>query len=338
MKYIDLRSDTVTKPDQGMLEAMFSSQLGDDVYGEDPTVNALQEKCAKLTGMEAALYVPSGVMSNQLAIKAHTTDGNEVILDAESHIFNYETAGGAVISRIQMLPLRGKNGLLDADDIEPFIRPVEYHFPETTLICIENTHNRSGGTIHSIEKIKNISALAKKHDIKLHMDGARIFNAIAETGISLKEYTSHLDSISICFSKGLGAPVGSILCGTKDVIKIARKWRKMLGGGMRQVGILAAAAIYALDNNVERLKTDNDRAKSFAKAMHESGNFEVDLDKVQTNLLIFKSKKYSQDEFIARMKEKGILTSSGSYDFLRIVFHKDLSEEDVEKAMKEFMK
>jgi threonine aldolase len=337
MKYIDLRSDTVTKPDQPMLDAMMSAALGDDVYGEDPTVNALQQKCAKLTGKEDALFVPTGVMGNQLAIKAHTSDGDEVIVEAESHIFNYETAAGAIISRVQMLPLKGNYGVLTTDDIAKYIRPDEYHFPKTKLICLENTHNRSGGTIVSIDAIRSVSELAKKNGIKMHLDGARIFNASVETKISIKEYANHFDSISFCFSKGLGAPVGSILCGSKEVIKLAKKWRKILGGGMRQVGIIAGAAIYALDNNVERLKTDNDRAKSFAKAMSESGNYDVDIDKVQTNLIIFKSKKYTQEEFIAKMREKGILTSSGSYDFLRIVFHKDLSEEDVQVSKKAFL-
>lgn len=336
MKYIDLRSDTVTRPDKPMLDAMMSAVLGDDVYGEDPTVNALQQKCATLTGKEDALFVPTGVMGNQLAIKAHTLDGDEVIVEAESHILNYETAAPAIISRVQLMPVRGNNGVLYAKDIAQFVRSREYYFPVTRLICLENTHNRAGGVILPIDSIKDVSGFAKKNGIKMHLDGARVFNAVVETGISLKEYASYFDSVAFCFSKGLGAPVGSIICGSKEFIAIARKWRKIIGGGMRQAGILAAAGLYALENNVERLKTDNDRAKNFSKELQKSGNYELP-GEVQTNIVIFKSKKHSKEDFIAKMKEKGILVSSGSYDWLRIIFHKDVSEEDMEKAKKEFL-
>jgi len=334
MKYIDLRSDTVTKPSKGMLAAMVKAKTGDDVFGEDPAINELQEKCAKLTGKEKALFVPTGVMGNQLAIKAHTLQGDEVIVESESHILNYETAASSIIANVQLLQLKGENGILDVETIRSHVRSNEYYFPKTRLICLENTHNRAGGVILPIKSIKSISTYAREYGIKMHLDGARIFNAIAETGISLKDYAYHFDTISFCFSKGLGCPIGSILCGDAETIDLAHKWRKILGGGMRQAGILGAAAIYALNNNVKRLKQDNTRAKQFAKALADSGNYKVDVENVHTNIVIFCSHKHSKEEFMKLAKSKGILLSSGSYDLIRAVFHMDLSENDVTKAIK----
>lgn len=333
---IDLRSDTLTKPDKQMLEAMMSAEVGDDVFMEDPTVNDLQRKCSILSGMDDALFVPTGVMGNQLAIKCHTDQGNEVIVESESHILNYETSAPSIISNVQLLPVKGKNGILYADDIKDYIRTSEYYFPVTKLICLENTHNRAGGIILPIESIESISQLAKEKGIKMHMDGARIFNAIAETEISLKTYASYFDSISFCFSKGLGCPVGSILCGSFDFIEKARKWRKILGGGMRQVGVLAAAAIYAMTNNVERLKTDNDRAKIFSKKLAELG-FEVNPELVHTNIIIFKHPKYNKEDLTNKFKNMGVMISSGSYDYSRIVFHKDITEENFQDLLNMFI-
>ncbi len=334
MKYIDLRSDTVTKPSKGMLDAMFKAKVGDDVFGEDETINKLQEKCAKLSGKEKALFVPTGVMGNQLAIKAHTLHGDEVIVENESHILNYETAGPSVISNVQLLPLKGENGVLDVETIRAHVRSREYYFPVTRLICLEQTHNRSGGTILPIKNIKAISTFARQYGIKMHLDGARIFNAIAETGISLEEYAYNFDTISFCFSKGLGCPVGSILCGDTETIALAHKWRKILGGGMRQAGFLAAAANYALDKNVKRLKEDNDNAKYFASELAKSDKYNIEVENVHTNIVIFSSKKYMKDEFMKLAKSKGVLLSSGSYDFIRGVFHLDLSKQDIKKAAK----
>jgi len=334
MKYIDLRSDTVTKPGKGMLDAMFKAKVGDDVFGEDETINKLQEKCAKLSGKERALFVPTGVMGNQLAIKAHTVQGDEVIVESESHILNYETAGPSVISNVQLLPLKGENGVLDVETIRAHVRSREYYFPVTKLICLEQTHNRSGGTILPIKNIKAISTFARQYGIKMHLDGARIFNAVAETGISLEEYAYNFDTVSFCFSKGLGCPVGSILCGDEETIKLAHKWRKILGGGMRQAGFLAAAAIYALDKNVKRLKEDNDNAKYFAAELAKSDAYNINVDKVHTNIVVFSSKKYMKDEFIPLARSKGVLLSSGSYDFTRAVFHLDLTKADVKKSAK----
>lgn len=333
MKYIDLRSDTVTRPSKGMLAAMMKAKVGDDVFGEDPAINELQKKCAELSGKESALFVPTGVMGNQLAIKAHTVQGDEVIVESESHILNYETAAPSVISNVQLLQLKGENGILDVETIRTHVRTNEYYFPKTRLICLENTHNRAGGIILPIKSIKAISTYAREYGIKMHLDGARIFNAIAETGISLKDYSYHFDTISFCFSKGLGCPIGSVLCGDAETIALAHKWRKILGGGMRQAGILGAAANYALKNNVKRLKEDNNRAKKFAAALSASGNYNINVENVHTNIVIFSSTKYSKEEFMKLAKAKGIFLSSGSYDFIRAVFHMDLNEKDVAKAI-----
>lgn len=333
MPIIDIRSDTVTRPSKPMLEAMMNAKVGDDVFGEDETVNALQEKCAALTGKQSAIFVPTGVMGNQVAIKSHTQTGDEVIVESESHIFNYETAAASVISGVQLFPVKGNYGVMTADDIKKFIRTKEYYFPVTKLFCLENTHNRAGGTIQPLDEIKKISILAKENGAKTHLDGARIFNACVETGITLKEYSKYFDSVSFCFSKGLGCPVGSILCGDKLFIETAKKWRKILGGGMRQVGILAAAAIYALDNNIDRLKKDNEKAKYFAEEINKSDVINVDLKSVQTNIVIFKTNKYSKAEITDKLKAKGVIISSGSYDNLRAVFHLDVSEDDLLKSI-----
>lgn len=334
MKFIDLRSDTVTRPSKGMLEAMMKAKVGDDVFGEDPSIIELQEKCADLTGKQKALFVPTGVMGNQLAIKAHTVQGDEVIVESESHILNYETAAPAIISNVQLLQLKGEDGVLDVETIRTHVRTNEYYFPKTRLICLENTHNRAGGVILPIKSIKAISTYAREYGIKMHLDGARIFNAIAETKISLKDYAYHFDTISFCFSKGLGCPIGSILCGDAETIDLAHKWRKILGGGMRQAGILGAAALYALKHNVKRLKQDNTRAKAFAKALEDSGNFALKVKDVHTNIVIFSSLKYTKEEFMKLAKSKGVLVSSGSYDLIRVVFHMDLSDADIRKATK----
>lgn len=316
-----------------MLEAMVNAKLGDDVFGEDESVNELQKKCADLTGKESAIFVPTGVMGNQLAIKCHTDPGDEVIVESESHILNYETAAPSVISNVQLLPVYGNNGIISADEIEKYIRTNEYYFPVTKLICLENTHNRSGGVIQPIDIIKGISNLAKGYGIRTHLDGARIYNAVVETGISLREYADNFDSVSFCFSKGLGCPVGSILCGNSVFIEKARKWRKILGGGMRQSGILAAAGIFALDNNIERLKEDHTKAKYFAEELSKIDGVSIDKSTVMTNIVIFGSDKNSKNELIAKAKESGVIISSGSYELMRAVFHLDVSMDETNKAV-----
>jgi len=321
-----------------MRDAIFNAEVGDDVFGEDPTVNNLQVKCSELSGKEKALFVTSGCLGNQLAIKSHTIPGDEVICESEAHIFHYETAAPSVISSVQLHPVLGNKGVMKLDDIKNAIRSNEYYFPKTKLLCLENTHNRAGGTIQSIENIKEIYSFAKENNIKVHIDGARIFNASVETGISLKEYSKYCDSISFCFSKGLGAPVGSILCGDTEFIDIAHKWRKILGGGMRQSGILASAAIYALDNNIKRLKEDNDNAKYFAKEISKNSDIEIDIDSVQTNIVVFRIRNKSKEKFLSDMKSKGVLFSSGAGDLIRAVFHLDVSRDDVGNALKIFQK
>jgi len=331
-KVIDIRSDTVTKPTPAMLEAMIKANVGDDVYEEDISTNELQEKCAALSGKESAIFVTSGVLGNQLAIKCHTDPGDEVIVESESHILNYETAAPSVISNVQLLPVPGVNGIMTASDIEKKIRSKEYYFPVTKLICLENTHNRAGGVIIPIDILKEISEMAGKHNIKTHLDGARIFNASAETGISLKEYAENFDSVSFCFSKGLGCPVGSILCGSRELIDKARKWRKILGGGMRQSGILAAAATFALDNNIKRLKEDHAKAKLFAEKIKNIDSVSIDLSLVMTNIVVFSVQGISKADVLAKAKEKGVILSSGSYENIRAVFHLDVSMEETKTA------
>jgi len=333
MEYIDIRSDTVTRPSRAMLETMLEAKVGDDVFGEDPTVNLLQEKCAEITGKEKALFVPTGCMANQLAVKSHTMQGDEIILERESHILNYETSAAAIISNAQLYPIAGINGVMDPEDIKKSIRSTDYFFPRTRLICIENTHNRAGGVIQPFDNLKSISNLARENGIRMHMDGARIFNASVETGISVKQYASLVDSISFCFSKGLGAPVGSIICGSSEFIEIAHKWRKILGGGMRQSGVLAAAALYALEHNVDRLKEDHAKAKYFANEINKIDGIEVDLDTVQTNMVIFESKKYEKSQYINLLKDKGVLVSAGSFQKLRAVFHLDVQMCDVSQTV-----
>ncbi|MCC6866055.1 MAG: low-specificity L-threonine aldolase [Ignavibacteria bacterium] len=335
MKIIDLRSDTVTKPSKAMRQAIANAEVGDDVWGDDPTVNKLQDICKELTGKPAALFVSSGCMANQLAVKCHTNPAEEIIAELNSHIVKYEIAGPAFISGVQVMPVAGVNGVLNADDVKEHIRPDWYHFPKTSLVCIENTHNRAGGSIYPIEDIKQISIVCKENNLKLHLDGARIFNASVETRISIMEYASHADSISFCFSKGLGAPVGSILCGETEFITKAHKFRKILGGGMRQAGILAAGAIYALEHNVERLKDDHKNAKHFAEEISKLDWVDIDPLSVQTNIVIFKTSRNAA-ELVKKFKQKNILLSNDGFSKLRAVFHLDVSEEQTEDAIKIF--
>lgn len=333
IKIIDLRSDTVTKPTKQMRLAMYEAEVGDDVFKEDPTVNKLEEYAAALLGKEAALFVTSGVMGNQICLNVLTNPGDEVICERDAHIFNYESGSPAKLSGIQLLPIEGKNGVITSEQIEPLIRPSSaYYMPRTKVIAVENTHNRASGAIWPIEKIIELKNLAKKYNLFYHLDGARIWNASVATGISVKEYASHFDTISCCLSKGLGAPVGSIIAGTKEFIKEAYRIRKSWGGGMRQAGILAAAGLYALKNNINRLKEDHKKAKFLAEKISENQNLEINLDMVQTNIILFKPLKLSVEEGIKRCKEEGLLLSVGKIDLIRAVTHLDISDEDINKA------
>lgn len=330
---IDLRSDTVTRPSQEMRKAMYEAEVGDDVFKEDPTVNKLEEYAAELLGKEAALFVTSGVMGNQICLNVLTNPGDEVICERDAHIFNYESGSPAKLSGIQLLPVEGKNGVFTAEQVEPLIRPTTaYYMPRTKVIEVENTHNRASGAIWPIEKITELKQLAKKYNLFYHLDGARIWNASVETGISVKEYASHFDTISCCLSKGLGAPVGSIIAGTKDFIQEAYRVRKSWGGGMRQAGILAAAGLYALKHNVERLKEDHQKAKYLAQRIADNPNLELNPEAVQTNIILFKPLKLSVEEGIKRCKEEGLLLSVGKVDLIRAVTHLDVSDDDIRRA------
>jgi threonine aldolase len=332
MSYIDLRSDTVTKPSKAMREAMANAEVGDDVWGDDPTVIALEAKCAEISGKEASLFVPSGCMANQLAIKCHTQPSDEIICEWDSHIMKYENSAPAFLSGVQCMPLKGHRGVFSLPEIEAHIRPDWYHFPKTTLICLENTHNRAGGTIYFLDDIKEVRKLAIKHGVRTHLDGARIFNASVETGVSVKEYSNEFDSMSFCFSKGLGAPVGSIVCGSKDFIKRAHRFRKVIGGGMRQAGIIAAGALYALENNVTRLKDDHRKAKHFAEEINKLPYINCDMDTVQTNIVMYQT----TTDAVALLKvlgDKGVHLSNEGPNKMRAVFHMDVSDEQVDQAI-----
>lgn len=334
MELIDLRSDTVTRPSEEMRKAMASAEVGDDVFGEDPTVNLLQEKIADLLGKEAGLFMVSGVMSNQVALKTHTVPGDEVIVERESHIFNYETGAPSLLSGVQLNPIVGTRGIIEASQVEMAIRPAIYYMMPTKLVCLENTHNRGGGTIYPLEKIAEIEKVVRQHNLKFHLDGARLWNASVASGIPLREYARYFDSVSVCLSKGLGAPVGSVLAGTREYISLARRFRKVFGGGMRQAGILAAAGLYAIEHNFMRLSEDHENAKMFARIIAESPRIEVDVDNVDTNIVIFKyvSDRISMEHFISDMKRDGVLLSAGSAGKVRAVTHLDVSREQVKIA------
>ena len=338
MTYIDLRSDTVTKPSAAMRQAMANAEVGDDVFGEDPTVVKLQEKVASLLGKEKALYVPSGVMSNQLSIKAQTEPGDEIICEQDAHIFNYETAAPSLISSVQVKTIPGVRGVVRAEQLAAAIRPKVYYMPRSRMICLENTHNRAGGAIYPLDEIKKISTFARSHEMLMHLDGARLWNAWVATGIHPKEYAKYFDSVSVCFSKGLGAPVGSAVVGSASMIDRVHKWRKVFGGGMRQAGIIAAGALYALEHNVERLKEDHEKAKYFADKVSVLPKLSLNMETVQTNIIIINTEKTGKDpdKIITALKSKGLLVSLGSYDSIRIVTHLDVSMEQMKQAVEIF--
>ncbi|HPI37810.1 MAG TPA: GntG family PLP-dependent aldolase [Ignavibacteriaceae bacterium] len=333
--YIDLRSDTVTKPSAGMRKAMYEAEVGDDVFKEDPTINELEEYAAELLGKEAALFVTSGVQGNQLCLNVLTNPGDEVICEKDAHIFNYESASPSAISGIQLYPVKGSYGVMPVNDVEEAIRPISaYYMPRTKVIAVENTHNRASGAIIPLENIVELKKLAEKHNLYFHLDGARIWNASVATGIHVKEYASYFNSISCCLSKGLGAPIGSIIAGTKEFIKEAFRVRKAWGGGMRQAGVIAAAGLYALKNNFKRLAEDHEKAKQLANVIAENPGLEIDLKAVHTNIIIFKPLKLSVTEAQQKCREQGLLLSVGKADSLRAVTHLDVSFQDIEKAIK----
>lgn len=337
---IDLRSDTVTLPTPAMRQAMSEAMVGDDVFGEDPAINLLQDKVAGLLGKEAGLFVVSGTMANQISINTHTVPGNEIILEKGSHIFNYEAGGPAFLSGVQLNPITGKLGVIRAEEIEPLIRPQNVHSPQTRLIWIENTHNRAGGTIFPIEEIKLIRELADKHNLEMHLDGARLWNAHVATGISLKTYAQYFDSISVCFSKGLGAPVGSMILGTTDFIRKAHRIRKIFGGGMRQAGIIAAGAMYAVDHHIFRLAEDHANARLFAEVISKLPGVQVDLESVQTNMIFFDVSESGKTgvQIQKILEEKGVRVIALGPSRLRAVVHLNISRNDIDQAINIFRK
>ena len=330
---IDLRSDTVTKPSFGMLQAMMGAEVGDDVLGEDPTVQALERKTAELFGMEAGLFCPSGTMTNQIAIKIHTQPGTEVICDQKAHIYNYEGGGIAFNSGASVRLLQGPRGIVSPEMVEQSINnPEDIHFPPTVLVALENTVNKGGGSYYTLEQIAAISQVCRKHQLPLHLDGARIFNALVETGEDSREYGRYFDTVSICLSKGLGIPVGSVLLGSREHIKKGRRIRKVLGGGMRQAGYLAAAGLYALENNISRLKEDNKRAEEIGKVLQQMP-FVAAVEPVDTNIVLFTLKGVSTKEFLERMAAEQIKAVAFGPESIRMVTHLDFSEEMLQRLL-----
>ncbi|MES2371648.1 MAG: GntG family PLP-dependent aldolase [Bacteroidota bacterium] len=330
---IDFRSDTVTRPSDLMVDAMMRAAVGDDVFGEDPSVNHLEMICSTLFGMEAALFCPSGTMTNQIAIKCHTQPGDEVICDRLSHVYQYEGGGIAFNSGASVRLIEGNRGRITAEQVKESINPDDVHKPASTLVSLENTANRGGGSCYDFNDIQAIKEVCLQHKLKLHLDGARLFNALVAKNETFKQYGEVFDSISICLSKGLGTPVGSVLIGTKELVKKARRIRKVFGGGMRQAGFMAAAGIYALENNVARLADDHQRAQQIAAAL-QAKDFVGEILPVETNIIIFEVKgRYTAPELAAKCKEQDIFVIAISPKQVRIVVHLDIHPEDVKRTI-----
>ncbi len=326
MKIIDLRSDTVTRPTQEMRSAMASAEVGDDVYGDDPTVNQLEEFGAEMFGYEKALFAASGTQTNLLALLTHCQRGDEYIVGQQAHTYRYEGGGAAVFGSIQPQPIEfTDNGTLDLDMVESKIKPDDFHFARTKLLCLENTQN---GRALPLDYLKNARALCNKHDLNLHLDGARLMNGVVKLGVDVKEITCHFDSVSICLSKGLGAPVGSILCGPSSFIDEARRWRKVAGGGMRQAGILAAGGLYALQTNVDRLSEDHEHAKQLADNLRAIEQLEVKYPKNQTNMVFICMEEHHAAPLTKYLLKNNILVNGATS--IRLVTHLDISKEDIE--------
>jgi threonine aldolase len=336
-EYSDFRSDTVTRPTEKMRKAMAEAVVGDDVLGDDPTVQKLESLAANIMGKEAALFVPSGTMGNSIAVKVWTRELEEVIIEARSHIYNMESTHLTFISRITPRPLASNRGAMDPQEVERNIRKPSVYIPRTSLICVENTHNNWSGAVVPMDNLKAVREIADKHDVKIHFDGARVFNASIASGIPVKEYAAIGDSLMFCLSKGLSAPVGSMLVGSKAFIDYARRVRKALGGGMRQVGVLAAPGIVALTEMVNRLTEDHDRAKRLALAIAELPGIKLNPEHVQTNIFLFgfNHPRLSVPEFLSKLKEKRVLALATTGD-IRFVTHKDIDDEDIERAISAF--
>ena len=338
---IDLRSDTVTQPTEGMRKAMAKAALGDDVLGDDPTVIELQEKAAKILGKETALYVPSGTMANIVATRTHTSPGDEIVTEAHSHVYQYEGGAFAALSGCSVAIVHAENGLMTPEQISNSIRKAEgslSHYPNGSLVCVENTAQGGGGTVYSQDILDEICKVAKEKDCKLHMDGARLFNAVVASDVNPERMVRDFDTVSICLSKGLGAPVGSVLVGNKADLAQAHRWRKMFGGGMRQAGIIASAGLYALENNIERLSEDHRRAKIFAEAVAEMPNFSINTENVQSNIVFIEVGKGNTEKTIEKLSKQGVNILSIDDSTIRAVFHLHITDEDLEKVIDAFGK
>jgi threonine aldolase len=325
---IDLRSDTVTRPTEAMRQAMLEAPVGDDVFGEDPTVNRLEEYVADLLGKEAALYAPSGTMTNQIGVQVSTNRGEEVLLHEGSHIFVYEAGAPAMLSSVQLRTLPGDNGILDPETVHAAVRPEDVHFPRSRLLCLENTHNTAGGKVFPLEDFAAVAETARELGLKVHLDGARLFNAQAATGIPAREWCAHADTVSVCSSKGLGAPVGSLLAGDGETISEGRRARKAFGGGMRQAGIIAAASLYAFENNTGRLSEDHERARNLAAGLREAG---FDAREPDTNLVLVAVD--DPPEFLRALAREGVLATLGKPGFVRLCTNLDVGDGDIETAI-----
>ena len=333
MKIIDLRSDTITLPTDEMRQAMFEAELGDDVHREDPTVNRLEELAAQMMGKEAALFTPSGTMSNLIAVLTHTRPGDEILVGSEAHMLWYEVGGASALGGVVIRTLpNDEAGRVDPDTVEQTIRPKEIHHPPTTLLCLENTQNRCGGAVLTREYTSAIAQLAHQHGLRVHLDGARIFNAAIALNVPASELAAPVDSVGFCLSKGLSAPVGSLLCGTQESVEEARKWRKMLGGGMRQAGVIAAAGIVALQKMVSRLAEDHANARRLADGLVRIPGFAVHLEKVQTNIVNFEFPSTTPD-FKPQAQARGVRFLYRSERKIRAVTHRMLSAEDIDEAL-----
>ncbi|OGB94351.1 MAG: threonine aldolase [candidate division NC10 bacterium RBG_16_65_8] len=332
---VDLRSDTVTKPTPEMRRAMADAEVGDDVFMEDPTVARLEALAAERLGKEAALFVTSGTQGNQVSLMAHTQRGDEIILDENCHIFNYEVAALAVLSAVQARALPGRHGILDPEQVREAIRPPNIHHPRNSLICLETTHNRGGGSIYPIQTLREIRRIAREQGLAVHLDGARLFNACVASGTPVSDAAAQADSVTFCLSKGLGAPVGSVVAGSRVFVDKARRARKMLGGGMRQAGVIAAAGIVALETMVDRLREDHENARMLAKGLAKLPGIEIDLGLVQTNIVIFGVERKDVDApgLVLKLAGQGVKCFSVGPNRIRMVTHKDVDRAGIEQAL-----
>jgi threonine aldolase len=332
LRVVDLRSDTVTKPTPAMRDAMARAEVGDDVFGDDPTVRELEAEMASMLGKEAALFTVSGTMANQLAIRSQTEPGDEILVDANAHIYYYEGGGPAAFSGVMCRCLDGRRGVFTGADLEAALRPVDPHFPRTRLVCVENTHNRGGGKIWPMEQLRDVAAAARKHHLLLHLDGARIWNASLATGIAEREYAALFDTVSVCFSKGLGAPVGSALAGPKSVVERARRFRKMVGGGMRQAGIIAAGALFAVREHRTRLAEDHANAKLLASGLAKINGLEIDPTEVESNMVRFRVRTMPAEQLVKQLNQRGVLVLPMGRDTIRAVTNLMVNAEDMGRA------